>query len=76
VEVGKQLRAQTCAGADGMNTQVGTTDGLQVLYRQICAIVETWLAEVDRCIGGPRRAQTGMSADIHCRETGSHMDVT
>lgn len=60
MEVGKQLRAQTRAGADSVNRQAGTTNGLQIPYRQIYAIMETWLAKVDRCVGGLRGAQTGM----------------
>lgn len=56
MEVGKQLRAQTRAGADSVNRQAGTTNGLQIPYRQIYAIMETWLAKVDRCVGGLRGA--------------------
>lgn len=43
-----------------VNTQVWTTHRPQVLYRWTYAIMEIWLMEVDRHIGGLTEAQTGM----------------
>ena len=60
MEVGKKPKAQTRAGADSVNTQVWTTHRPQILYRWTYAIMEIWLVEVDRHMGGLTEAQTGM----------------
>lgn len=60
-DTGRQWRWASNSGHRHVQGQTaGTTNGLQILRGQIYAIMETCLAQVDRCIVGPRGAQTGM----------------